>query len=705
MTGTRKQAVSTSDGSSRFSLARWWHRQTRLSRWLALDFPRTTTEFSRRVALVVFPALLGPIVLFLVGPHTVYAGNRAEFGVTFAAIAFPRLLALTVVSWTVLVAIGCVLALVSARFTRAYAALLFAIGMLAWVQGNLLVGDYGLLTGEELDLARYAGREPYELWLWGGSLGLAVLFARRVSAIAPAASKLFVVLQAVLLAVSLVLLGRQSDAEPRFDDRAWRPPREEIYQLSRDRNVIHVVLDGYLSEIFGEFLQNERAVIERDFSRFVYFADHLGAFQRRGPAWPAMLSGVAYRNELPFREFQQKSIEERSLFTVLARNGFRVHSITFHHREHPPPAFPGGEVVRYSVPTPYGSYEEYVEFAAAQLLDLALFRHVPHAFKTHVYNHDMWLLQSRYTERDRARRLRSSNHVAFFDELTGRLTVTAGRPVYAFIHVAVPHPPFALGADCSFTGRKGTSRAAYTAQARCGVAVIQRLLDRLRALDVYDRSVIVVTSDHGWHVPRGNHPLRGVTSPAGNLEFVASEAMPLLAIKPADATGPLRISRAPTAITDIPATVLDLLGLPNDAFPGELVFRIDERGRQSRVFAHHTWSNAGWRLPYFDVLRLFSVDGPVLEPSAWKFQRAIFEPSDNLEEQLERHQAGLSAVQRGTDGSFRWVARTSSPTFRPTPASSSSRSGSRRAPRFRRRSQSASMAKWLRVASLSAIRG
>ena len=72
----------------------------------------------------------------------------------------------------------------------------------------------------------------------------------------------------------------------------------------------------------------------------------LAPFQRRGPAWPAMLSGVAYRNELPFREFQQKSIEERSLFTVLARNGFRVHSITFHHREHPPPAFPGGEVVR-----------------------------------------------------------------------------------------------------------------------------------------------------------------------------------------------------------------------------------------------------------------------------------------------------------------------------------------------------------------------
>jgi hypothetical protein len=531
---------------------------------------------------------------------------------------------------------------------------LFATGVLAWVQGNLLVGDYGLLTGEELDLARYAGREPYELWLWGGSLGLAVLFARRVSAMAPAAGKLFVVMQVVLLAVSLVLPGRPSDAEARFDDRAWRPPREQIYQLSRDRNVIHIVLDGFLSEIFGEFLEKERAAIERDFSGFVYFADHLGAFPTTRGSMPAMLSGIAYRNERPFSEFQQKTIRERSLFTVLARNGFRVHSITFQNREHPPPALPGGEVVRYSVPTPYSTYEAYVEFAAAQLLDVSLFRHVPHAFKADVYNHDTWLLQSRYTAREAARRVRSSNHVAFFDELTGRLTATAGPPVYAFIHIAVPHPPLALAADCSFTGRKRMSQAAYTAQARCGVAAIQRLLDRLRALDVYNRSVIMLTADHGWRVPRGSHPLRGMTSPAGSLESLALKAMPLLVIKPADATGPLRISRAPTAITDIPATVLDLVGLPNDVFPGESVFRIDEGARRSRVFTHHSWSNAAWRLPYFDVLQLFSVDGPILEPSAWKFQKAIFEPSDDVEEQLERHRVGLSVVERGAEGPFRW---------------------------------------------------
>jgi hypothetical protein len=44
----------------------------------------------------------------------------------------------------------------------------------------------------------------------------------------------------------------------------------------------------------------------------------------------------------------------------------------------------------------------------------------------------------------------------------------------------------------------------------------------------------------------------------------------------------------------------------------------------------------------------------VYERTAWKFQRAIFEPSDDVEAQLEQHQAGLSAEEQGADGPFRW---------------------------------------------------
>ena len=639
-------------------LVRWWRARRplvtardRILEWRKANAPRTTRELRQRVALVVFPALLGPVVLFLVGPHTVYNGNQGEFNTSFPAIAFPRLIAAVGISWMLLMAAGCVTAMLSRRLTRIYAALLFGAGVLVWAQGNLLVGDYGLLTGEELDLGAQAWRAPYEILLWGGVLGAAAVFARSVSNVAPLASALLVVSQMILLAASTIVSAGES--EDTRDRRAWRVPPEKIYQLSRNRNVIHVVLDAFLSETFAQLLEKDRETFDRDLSGFVFFADHLGAFPTTRASMPAMLSGLAYRNERPFVEFQRMAIEERGIFPALARNGYQIHSVTFHHREQPPPSLPGGEVVRYTIPTPYESYEGYVGFAAAQLIDVSLFRHVPHTLKAHVYNADLWLLQNRYTAREAARRARPSNHAAFLDEFTRRLTVAEDRPVFTYIHVAIPHPPLVMTADCSFLGQQDRSRTAYAAQARCGVALIQRLFDRLRELDAYDRSVIVLTSDHGWRAPGPPHPLRDVRSPAGRLDSVAPAAMPLLAIKPSGSSGPLRISYAPTTITDIPATIVDLLGLPND-FPGESAFRIDERAARPRTFAHHPWGDAGWKQPYFDVLRVFSVEGRVLDPNAWRFQKAIFEPSDELEAQLEEHEYGLSQVGQGPDGPFRW---------------------------------------------------
>ena len=44
-------------------------------------------------------------------------------------------------------------------------------------------------------------------------------------------------------------------------------------------------------------------------------------------------------------------------------------------------------------------------------------------------------------------------------------------------------------------GGVGLTRAGYVGQARCALLAVRALLDRLRTLDLYDRSAIVVTSD------------------------------------------------------------------------------------------------------------------------------------------------------------------------------------------------------------------
>ena len=532
--------------------------------WLTVGAPRTVGDFWRRLHLVAFPALLGPFVLLLLGPHTVYSTNRSEFGIVFTDIAWPWLLMVVGGGWAILLAIGCVVCLLSDQLTRFYAALLFAVGVLLWTQGNLLVADYGLLFGEGLDLSRHIWRAPYEIALWVGGFGLAAVFARKVSAVAVVASQLFIALQVIVLMLSVLT----PDSEALVDDPGWRLPPEEIYQLSRDQNVIHIVLDGFLSEMFAEVIEQDRSTFDRDFSGFIFFADHLGAFPTTRASMPAMLTGIAYRNETPLDSFIRVNIRDRSIFSVLAGQGYQINSVAFHGQEHPPASLPNGQTtVRYTIPTPTGSYRDYVQFATVQLLDLSLFRHIPAGFKSWVYNDQAWLLESWYSEQQSGRYARPSNHAAFLEEFADRMTIAKDEPVYTFIHVALPHPPYVVDADCSFIGPQRASRLSYAGQGRCALAVVQKLFDRLRTLGVYDRTVIVLTSDHGWNRLRPDHPLEGVRTPAGNLDGVAVRAMPLLAVKPAGSSGPLRTSYAPTAITDIPATILDLINIPNDQLP------------------------------------------------------------------------------------------------------------------------------------------
>ena len=624
---------------------RAWHG------WRARGAPRTVGEFARRLSLVAFPTLLGPFVLLLLGPHTIYDTNRGEFSIVFADIAWPWLLMAVGGGWAILLSIGCIVCLLSVRLTHLYTALMFAVGVLLWAQGNLLVADYGLLFGEGLDLSRHVERAPYELALWVGGCALAAVFARNVAAVAVVGSQLLIALQVVVLLLPIVT----PDREANLDAPRWKLPPAEIFELSRDRNVVHIVLDAFLSEMFAEVIEPERDVFDRDFSGFVFFADHLGAFPTTRASMPAMLTGLAYRNEMPLDPFVRDNIRDRSIFSVLAGQGYRVNSVTFHGQEHPPAALPSGETtVRYTIPTPYGSYRDHVQFATVQLLDLSLFRHVPHGVKASVYNEQAWLLESWYSEGRRARNARPSNHAAFLEEFADRMTIVRDEPVYTFIHVALPHPPYVVNKDCSFIGPQRASRPTYAAQGRCALTVVQKLFDRLRALGVYDRTVIVLTSDHGWNRLRPDHPLEGIRTAAGTLNEVAVRAMPLLAVKPAGSSGPLKTSYAPTAITDIPATILDLVGIPNDQLPGTSALQIEDGASRRRTYARHSWGNADWGRTYFRLLHVFSVDGRVTDPNAWSFQAAIVDPVDDVSAQLEQYRTGLFPLEQGSEGPFQW---------------------------------------------------
>jgi hypothetical protein len=594
----------------------------------------SSVSLSSRVRLqdVFLPAVLVAAQLCLFGPQTIYAGNVAEFSAPFWTLVRPLLVAGAAIVLA-LTAVGMVLPTKSSRY---FIALLFGVGLALWIQGNLLVADHGVLDGSDIDWTLESWRNPYEMALWILAPLVSIVAARHVAPIAPFASAALLTLQTIVLIAS-ALGNARAHAE-------WRGPSDSMFDLSRTKNVIHIVLDGFQSDVFADILRDERERLDTSFSGAVFFADHAGAFPTTIASIPAMLTGeTSYRNEQPLQSYFRDRFEHGSLFKALRAVGYRVDNITSWQYDN------SSETHAFPIQRPYASYQEHTRFASWELADLSLFRHAPHVLRESIYNDQKWRLQQVFGPRDTGtRRYHSANGAAVLDEFARRLTPAVDGPLYKFMHIGLPHLPVVLNANCEFIGAlRSPDRVAYKGQARCAVTKATAILDRLKELGLYDSSLIVISSDHGvGHTsPRFTNDRH---LPSGTLSRLAGKALALLIVKPPDSRGPVRISYAPSAISDVPATVMDILGFRHN-LPGEPALRLAESASRTRTFAMYDWE--GWTTPFFDALDVMDINGRVLDGDSWSL-KASFYPPDSGEEARAR---GLYQRQRNARGvEYRW---------------------------------------------------
>ena len=598
--------------------------------------PRDLRDYRARLLMIAAPALLPPTVVFLLGPYTIFASNPGEFAVPFTLLASPWLLKTAAMNWLIFIGVGCVIAVASATATRIYATLLFALGLMLWGQGHLWNADYGVLAGRDVDLAEHASRSFYETSAFAAALLLAAVFFRRISRIAPFASLVFLGVQAAGAAITA--------SGPAARGAGWIEPPPEIYQFSRAQNVIHVVLDEFQSDVFTEILHEDRATFDRTFSGFTYFQDHAAASPTTSMSMPAMLTGMSYRNDIPAPDFVRDAFKRSSIFEKVSSAGYDVDAMsivplaTFEDWIGPE-AEPNWKGARFRIRKPFISQGDYREVSSRQLLELSLFRHAPHAAKVFSverpddFYRPIWM--DRGDSPAQIRRHEASNSAAFLEQFIDSMSVSRDRPIYKLLHVGVPHRPVVLDRECRFIGATEMSRTSYTEQSRCAVKLVTALLERARALGIYDSSLIIVSSDHGTDLnPLGfngvSDSLSLVPGPStSRLPATVGSAKAIMFIKPPQSTGPVSISDAPTAHVDLPATILDVLDLPGGARDASMLRR-DVNQPRTRVYGMY---DPRQRFPkeYLDRLDLLSIDGRLIDAASWRVQRSIWSPHAELD--------------------------------------------------------------------------
>jgi hypothetical protein len=567
--------------------------------------------------LALASALLAATVLLFV-PLRLFLGNFYEFTITFPRLLF--YLATAALAGTA--ALTLFLRLVPRRVRFWFWLATFALGVLAWLQSALNPGDYGVLNGAAMDWASPANRRALAseavLWLGGGAL---VFGLRR--RLAPHVGKICAILLATqfLGTAHLAATTLSSAATPWWNQYALDVRGK--FAFSADRNAIVLVLDTFQTSLFQQ-LRDENPELFAGLDGFTLYSDAVGGFPVTQPSVPVILTGDYYDNSVPYVDFVKERFDGPALPTVLKRAGFRSET------------YPMVPITVYLTPENADNLKETrfrVEWRRdrellARLLDPAWFQAVPQPLKKRIFADNHWFLQSRIGRKKSASApaKRRNKDVTFIEEMEAQAQVQPGPPTFKFYHLNGIHAPLNLNENLEAEDMP-EKRGSYRRQAIAMMNIVERFLGKLKSMEVYDNTLIVIAADHGFGPIGIYDPERGQRP---DDEFYRNDlfqgaALSLLLVKPAGARGDLKTSELPATLADIPATVCSELGVEHP-FDGWVL----TQSAPAETPRRRLWYTFAWRWlsgnDYLSPLHEYVIEGPGRHEESWRPTRTVYEP-------------------------------------------------------------------------------
>jgi len=509
------------------------------------------------------------------------------------------------------------------KYAHCIATLLATLSILIWLQGNVLLWDYGILDGRNIIWENY----PWQGWvdglIWTASILITIIFYK-------IAGNFFIKGAIFIFFIQLISLSYLSyENWNLIQHKKNKKPTAEITELlnfSGKNNVLHIVADGFQSDVFNELMHMEglKNRYQSSFHGFVFFQETLGVFPYTRFAIPAFLAGEMYSNEVPKDTYIDNILKNETILSVANNEGYEIDIVS------------GDDYLinRYSnLPhTNIYNMEDLggvgVRFKdTAVITDLSFFRITPHFLKKYIYNEQKWLT-SQLVANDNFFQFSYFLHTHFLKILTHAMSAQRQKPVYKYIHIMNTHNPMVVNNNCEFSGQATRmNRTTLTIQSKCTLDTLSDLLDKMKTLGIYDSSLIIIHADHGGWVPnyrQGPPPLlfsEGIESP----EWVTSLASPLLTIKKPYSKEVFSVSDKQASLLDIPITISDIMNWDSN-FNWQALDKMDTAMTRKRFFRFYVWQRDAWETDYTGSIQEFSVEGSHYEVE-WKPENIFYPPN------------------------------------------------------------------------------
>jgi hypothetical protein len=567
------------------------------------------------------------LTVLVFAPGQIYYGNTMDFPMLFAEM-LPLLTAAALLGSILLS--GTLIALPRGRPREVGISVVFGLALLAWLQGNFLLWQYGLLNGSPIDWASHWTHGLIDASIWCLVLAGALFGSRYVNPVAFWGSVALIVVQASGTALQA---SRSSDRwinHYSFD-------QSTRFSFSRDRNVVILVLDTFQSDLFQELLDEDPGIAEW-LSGFTYFRNATGGFPSTAPSIPLILTGRYYDNAVPFQDFVKSTFKSASLPQTLKAANYHVY---YNNLYYWPSLYADPSIASHVLEKTPRWHDAQSRRWASGLMLLGLFRSLPQAGKRvlegavarttpslawdDAYGEET-LPMGPHARGD----ARAEGDIAFFRAMTSLSSVAMRTPAFKYYHLWGIHAPLLHDENLRPVTVPYTRENAKR-QAKGTFRLLKGYIETLTKLNIYDQSLLLIVADHGTEFQPFRPRLVEVDTrlrTGGSAPPVSTRnsfGLPLVLVKPIAATGAMRVSDAPVSLGDIPRTVTSALGMKS-ASPGESMFDPGLRPNRPRRVLKYNAEHLHLTSRYFPPLTEYVVSGFSWFDESWQTTGRSFHP-------------------------------------------------------------------------------
>lgn len=568
------------------------------------------------------PAIvLVDVTLFIFGTLEMWFGNRTEFWFSIGELLFPCIatallagLVMTGVVWT----LG---KLSHGKIMPVLISLLFSCGVAAYLQGNFLTIDYGLLDGKTIDWSQYTVYGVIDTLVWALCFAVPLVLLRVRRKWFDLAVKWVPV---YILAIQVVTLGTLFLTHDVSQKESAIFTTEHEFELSKDKNVVVFIVDT-LDAQYVECMLQQYPEVKTSFADFTFFNDAVGAYPTTRGGVPYILTGIPNFNEQPVETYLLDAYQNSPILNTAKENGWEIDAYSGDEFAAPTEdVFTNLKIAKTYVNDLPGFLKTYYQLTA--------FRYAPHYAKRFLWLYSGDFNQYEGTDFGRIYLVDKGSNNSFYEDLMDNgIAFNRETPVLKIYHLFGSHGPYTIDEWANSVEENQTDVVKVT---RGCFRIIEEYLDKLKEAGRYDSTSVVIMGDHG---------------------AISFNQNPAVLVKLAGArNAALEINEAPVSyLTNWVDTLLGMMR-GDEAYPNSML-HVPEDANVTRPYYYYVWDD-GWEMSYLPNIHELRFQGKARDLNEQKEKESqtgnIYRPGATE----ERYAYRLGDVISGDERAFRFKA-------------------------------------------------